>query len=125
VLKSTFGLKILPCRSDVHIQFGTNGNLHIFFNETTLKPEATRFETADSDGKPGYDIYDMNADGVPDLRQIHGEKSRQIYYLGKWYECPTEGTNVVITFDGNTWRETPDGAAVPPIKSNYPLTRMQ
>jgi len=122
VVKSTFGLGILPRRTDLTIRFGTNGSLNVSFNQTTLKPESILLRTAGSGNEPGQWVWDINADGMPDLRQIVGQESKQLYYMGKWYYYQVAGTNSIITFEGKamtlffngtTWCENTNQPMVP------------
>jgi hypothetical protein len=122
VLKSTFGLRILPRKTDVNILFGTNASLMVSFNPNTLKPETILLTSLDSDGKPDQSVFDLNADGMPDMRFLKGTENRQLYYLGKWYTYLVSGTNNIITFEdkrmilffnGTTWCENTNPPAAP------------
>jgi len=113
LVKAKFGLRIMPTRTDVTIQFGTNDYINILFNRDTLKPESILLKITGRDGK-GQSVFDANADGIPDIRRIEGEDKRQLFLGGEWYFYETSGSNAVIDFngkpvpfffDGNTWRE--------------------
>ena len=118
VVRSTFGLRIVPRRSNVFIGFGTNdASINVFFDQVTLKPRLILTETPNSSNRPGQWVFDYNADAIPDVRQIKGEEDRQLYYLGDWYYYQATGTNSIITyggkkievsFDGSSWRKVSD-----------------
>ena len=123
VLKSKFGLDIVPLRSDVSINFGTNGQILVEFDEHSLKPKNILLKTVSPSGKLEQSVWDANADGIPDGRYLFGEdgeKAIQIFYQGSWYYKRNAGTNAVIIyegkplnlfFDGTTWRQNTNGVS--------------
>jgi hypothetical protein len=110
VVKSTFGLGILPRRSDLTIRFGTNGRLHVTFDQATLTPQTILLVKPMSDPELDEKIYDYNADGIPDLRKINDEVLTQVFYKGNWYYKQDIGTNAVITYEGKPLTLFFDGA---------------
>lgn len=115
IFKSTSGLAIVPSESDVVISFGSNGMMTVFFDRATLKPSSTMLEVSGNAGVPRQTVADLNADGVPEIRQIKGSEVKQIYFKGRWYDSQESGTNYFITiegavmscfFDGQAWIKT-------------------
>lgn len=100
VLQSESGLAVLPRRSDVSIQFGANAFMHVFFNEATLKPERIVLEPMQRANQPGESVYDLNADGMPDTREIEGRKQAQLYYKGGWYDYEEKKGHYLISYQG-------------------------
>jgi len=121
VVKSTFGLSMLPRRTDLTIQFGTNACLFITFDRATLKPDSIMLDTGGSNGNAGQIVFDKNADGIPDERKIKGEEGRQIFYMCDWHDRRQDGTNCIIDYDGKPLRLFFDGAAWRP-STNQEMT---
>jgi hypothetical protein len=98
VLRSDFGLKVVPTRTDVHIKFGSNELLSVYFDPKTIKPTAIVLI------RDNIATYDSNADGMPDMRRDLSNGITQVYYRCSWYDLREEGTNSIITFEGKPLR---------------------
>lgn len=131
VIKAKFGLGMLPTRTNVTIEFGTNGSLLVSFNKNTLKPESIMLTTTLPDGR-WQTVFDSNADGIPEGREIEGEKNRQLFLDGKWYPYERSGTNYIIIrdgkrvpffFDGSTFHQNTNQIVVPKPSSSPEVTR--
>jgi hypothetical protein len=66
--------------------------------------------TPSSSNQLGQVVFDMNADGIPDIRELKdATKTRQIFYDGEWYTREKEGNHAFITVDGKRIRAHFDG----------------
>lgn len=122
VVKSKSGLSIVPLSSDVSINFGTNGQILVEFDEQSLKPKNILLRKVGPSGEVEETVWDANADGIPDERMLLKENAKQIFYQGSWYYKRNAGTNAVIIhegkpmtlfFDGTAWRENTNGVSIP------------
>jgi hypothetical protein len=115
ILKCPSGIGILPTKTNVTIRFGDRAWLSVTYNKDTLKPQAIVLETEGSKNTPGQTVYDVNADGIPDMRELEGESRRQLLFHGSWYYYEVAGTNNIIMyestnipvyFNGSAWQQS-------------------
>lgn len=110
VVKSTFGLGIQPTASDVFIQFGTNGFLTVKYDPTNMVPRTILLETVDEMHRPKHSVYDLNADGIPEIRFSEDEEdARQVYYQGEWHDFRRDEDYLIITNKGKALKLFFDG----------------
>jgi hypothetical protein len=112
VLQVTNGLKFYFTGSDVVMWFSQGAAISIGFDSETLAPVEILLKTPPSGDQPATSVLDINADGVPDMREIDSTGERQIFYRGEWYTRNKKGTNTLIRigeknvemrFDGRRW----------------------
>jgi hypothetical protein len=114
ILQVTNGLALYFTRSDVVVWFGEGSAISVEFDPENLRPLKILLKTPASRDQPAASVLDINADGVPEIREVKGESRRQVLYRGEWYSRKKEGTYSVITvggkdveveYDGKRWEE--------------------
>jgi hypothetical protein len=113
IIQVTNGLSFYFTKSEVCVWFRKDSSVVVIFDPITMIPTKTSLETPLwSDGE-GEEVFDVNADGVPDIRRVKG-RSEDIFYRGEWYPRHKAGTNtfillngqdVAVRFDGRRWVE--------------------
>jgi hypothetical protein len=110
VLEATNGLSLYFTESYITVWFCKGSDTVIGFDPKTLKPQKILWEIPPSDNSPGQAIFDVNADGVPDIRKLKDvSETRQIFFKGEWYTREMDGSHTVITIDGEKQRVYFDG----------------
>jgi hypothetical protein len=105
VLEMTNGISFYFTKSNAVMWFCKDSDIVIKFDPKTQRPLSILLETPASADRPGQLIYDLNADGVPDVGEIkNASRTQQIFYRGEWYTREKEGTHTVITIDGKKQR---------------------
>ena len=115
VLQTSNGMEVYFTQSNVVVWFCKGSDTVIGFDPKTLKPLSILFETPPIGDQPGQSIFDLNADGVPDVGEIKDTgKTQLIFYHGEWYLREKEGNHSSITingikqnvhYDGRRWLE--------------------
>jgi len=110
VLEVTNGLSLYFTESYITLWFTNGSDTVIGFDPKTLKPQKILWEIPPSDSRPGQAIFDVNADGIPDIRELKdASKTRQIFFKGEWYTREKDGSHTVISLDGEKQRVYFDG----------------
>lgn len=105
VIEATNGLSLYFTKSYITVWFSKGYDTVIGFDPKTLKPKKVLWDMPPSDNHPGQEIFDVNADGVPDIRKLKdASKTRQIFYKGEWRTVKMEGSHTTITVDGKKLR---------------------
>jgi hypothetical protein len=102
VLYFTNGVSLCFIGTNVTIWFGKRSDLVVSYDSKTLIPSSTLLEIPESSNRPAQSVLDLDADGVPDFRQLNdGTGTRQIFYRGDWYTRKKDGTHTIISIDGH------------------------
>jgi uncharacterized protein YneR len=110
VLEMTNGISFYFTESNVVVWFCKGSDTVIKYDPETLKPLTILLEIPPSGDRPGQSIFDLNADGIPDIMEVkETPKTRKIFYRGEWYTRNKEGTNIFITVNGKQQRVYFDG----------------
>jgi hypothetical protein len=100
VMQSTNGISFYFADSYFVVWLGTNSDMIVDFDPVSLRLKTVMEETSASENGPAQAVWDMNGDGVPEMRKIKGQTTNEIFYKGEWYAKQIEGTNLVISVDG-------------------------
>jgi hypothetical protein len=100
VLESANGMSLYFTSSNLVVWFNDATSIVIEFDPETLNPKSLLLDIPPSAGEPGKSVADLNADGVPEVRRIHGKPGKEVFYRGEWYTAQAKGTNSVITISG-------------------------
>ena len=91
VIQITNGVSLYLTASNICVWFTTNSDIVIAYDPVTLRPMKTLLTVPPFFGEPAQKVYDSNADGVPEMRRLDGERQSQIFYHGEWYPYRLEG----------------------------------
>ena len=87
-----------------------------------IDPASSRLNTVvltrgNTNRVPYENIFDKNADGIPEKRTFAGDRSVDYFYKGAWYPkdaasgktdaIRVDGKSVVLRYDGTNWTEAP------------------
>jgi hypothetical protein len=101
----TNGTSLYFTQSNVVIWFCEGANTVFEIDPKTHKPLSILLETPPLGDQPGQEVFDINADGIPDTRKLmDGSNTRQVFCRGEWYTRTKEGKNNFIIIDGNKQR---------------------
>ena len=118
VLSTTNGLSLYFTASDLVVWFGRDSAIVVEFDAATHKPLNILLKRPASGENPVESIFDINADGVPEIKKVHGGATNYLLYRGEWFATHAKGPNQVITadgrelevhFDGNRFRAVTNG----------------
>ena len=110
VFKMTNGISLFLTHSNLAAWFWKDSEIAIGFDPETLKLSNIFLNTSSSSNQLGQSVLDLNADGIPDIRELKdATKTRQIFFHGEWYTKEKEGTRAFITVDGRKIRVHFDG----------------
>jgi hypothetical protein len=118
VIQVTNGMSLYFTKSNVVVWFCEGNDTVLSFDSDTLVPSSILLEKAALGDQPGQSILDINADGIPDIREIKSKSLKQIFYRGDWYTREKEGTQTIITVDGNKRRVHFDGSRWVEVSTN-------
>jgi len=119
MIQITNGMTLCFTRSNIAVGFCPGAFTLISFDPETRKPLSVLLETPPSASQPAQSVLDLNADGIPDIRQVQdGSNTRQVFYRGEWYTSEAEGTNIVIVVNGKKWRMHFDGRCWIEVSTN-------
>lgn len=79
----------------------SNSSIVIELDAKTQEPRNVLLKRPASGDQPVESVLDNNADGVPEIKMIEGQTRKQILYQGEWYAKQNQGSNSIITVDGN------------------------
>jgi hypothetical protein len=100
ILHASNGVSLYFTESNVVVWFCPGSSIAVEYDPQSLIPMKTLLDVPHLAGKPGYEVYDSNADGVPEMRRIDGSTNTEVFYHGEWYVRHKNGTNTVIAVDG-------------------------
>lgn len=110
VLETTNGLSLYFTESYVVVWFGGGYDTVIGFDPKTIKPKRILWDIPASSSNLGEAVFDVNADGVPDVRELkNSSRTHQIFFRGEWYTRKTNDTQTIIMIDGKEQRVFFDG----------------
>jgi len=110
LIEFTNGLSLYVTESWITVWFGHGYDTVVGFDPKTLEPQKILWEIPPSGTNPGRAVFDVNADGVPDVSELKdGSKTRQIFYRGEWYTREQNGARTSIILDGKKQRVYFDG----------------
>lgn len=110
IIQITNNMTLYFTRSNIVIGFCAGGDTVIDFDPESRRPLSILLETPASSNQPAQSVLDINADGIPDIREIKdGTRTKQIFYHGEWFTNKTVGTHTFITIDGKEQRVHFDG----------------
>ena len=89
--------------NNISIYLDVDSALTVWFDPTNASMQKTLLERPDS-----Y-IRDLNADGTPDLKTYKTDSRKEVFFGGNWYPRELDGTNVLISVDGNRLQLEFDG----------------
>jgi len=96
--------------TNVVVWFGNGADIVVGIDPKLLKPSSILFEIPASSKQPRQSVLDINADGIPDVREIKDESgTQQVFYRGQWYTKEVHGSHPFITIDGKKQRVHFDG----------------
>ena len=97
IIQITNGMTLYFTRSNIVVGFCPGADTVIAFDPETRVPLSVLLETPPLASQPAQAVLDLNADGIPDIRQVQdGSNTRQVFYRGEWYTSEAEGTNIFI-----------------------------
>jgi len=82
IIQVTNGLSLYFTESNICVWFCPGSSIAVNYDPRSLIPMKTLLDVPPLSGKPGYDVYDSNADGVPELRRINGGPRTEVFYRG-------------------------------------------
>ena len=108
--KITNGISLFLFPTNLVVWFGKDSDIEVGFDPDSLKLQKILLGTPSSSNQLGQNVFDMNADGIPDVRDLKdASKTHQIFYHGEWYTKEKEGTRAFIIIDGKKQRVHFDG----------------
>lgn len=109
ILEVENGLSLYFTHTNVVVWFGKKSDIVIAFDPTNLVPQNILFETPQIGEEPQRAVFDINADGVPDVRKSGDPPNTEVFFRGDWYPRKIEGTNVTVIFNERDTRLSFDG----------------
>ena len=101
VLATTNGVSLYFTSSDLVVWFKDGSSFVVKLDITNQCPLNILLNRVATKNQPSESVMDLNADGVPDLKEVHGDRPhKEIFYKGEWYVKQNIGTNPAILIDG-------------------------
>lgn len=100
--------------SNLMVFFSGGADFNIQFDPETTRPKSILFQLADSAGVVEQAIFDRNADGMPDAREVVATGVKEILYKGAWHKVIkagkdttiiSNGKETIVKYDGVGWVE--------------------
>jgi hypothetical protein len=83
VLQMTNGISLHFTSTNIVFWFAKDSTIAFDFDQVNRKPTRYMLQIPDSDNQPRQSILDINADGLPELRELKGQQKRQILFRGE------------------------------------------
>jgi hypothetical protein len=109
ILKFTNGASLYFTEKDLVVWFGDGSSFVVGVDTNTGGPKSILLNRAAVGDKPAESIFDVNADGLPEIRHVRTGSKKELLYNGRWYPKENKGSNALIVIDGKEIEVRYDG----------------